>query len=83
MYGLQDFAKYKKLVLEKPVATQWITEIPSLVLGAVLGSVFTFSALSKINTAQISNVPATSELVEEQPLEQSIKFEFYDVLKNR
>ena len=80
---MQEFAKYKKVVLEKPAATQWIPEIPSLVLGAVLGSVFTFAALSKINTAQISNVPATSELVAEQLREQSIKFEFYDVLKSR
>ena len=83
MYGLQDFAKYKKVVLEKPAATQWIPEIPSLVLGAVLGSVFTFAALSKINTAQISNVPATNELVVEQAQEKSMKFEFYGVLKNR
>ena len=83
MHGLQDFAKYKKVVLEKPAATQWIPVIPSLALGAVLGSVFTFSALSKINTTQISNVPVTSELVAEQPREQSIKFEFYTVLKNR
>ena len=83
MHSPQDFAKYKKMVLKKPAAIQWVPGIPSLLRGALLGLVFTFAALSKINTAQISNVPATSELVAEQIREQSIKFEFYDVLKNR
>jgi hypothetical protein len=82
MHSLQDFAKYKKVALKKPTVTQWIPDIPSLVLGAVLGSAFTFAAFSKINIAQISNVPATNELVVEQAQEKSMKFEFYGVLKN-
>ena len=83
MHGLQDFAKHKKVALKKPTVTKWIPDIPSLLLGAVLGTVFTFAALSKINTAQITKVPVTNELVVEQAQEKSMKFEFYGVLKNR
>ena len=59
MFSVQDFAKYQNAVPTKPTVTLWTPSIPSLVLGAVLGSVFTFTALSKMSTAQIYDVPAT------------------------
>jgi len=50
MHSLQDFAKYKKMVLKKPAAIQWVPDIPSLLLGALLGLVFSSAALSKMST---------------------------------
>ncbi len=83
MYGLQDFAKYKKVVLEKPEEAQWIPEIPSLALGAVLGSIITLIALSYTESESVPDLLEESELVAEQIQSSSVKFEFYGLLKNR
>ena len=83
MHSPQDFAKYKKMVLKKPAAIQWVPDIPSLLLGALLGLVFSSAALSKMSTIKTPNSLETSILVAEQPEEKLFKFDFYDVLKNR
>ena len=83
MHGLQDFAKYKKVVLEKPEEAQWMPEIPSLALGAVIGSIITVIALSYTEAMPGSNLLEENELVKEQIQSPSVKFEFYGVLKNR
>ena len=83
MYGLQDFAKYKKVVLEKPAEAQWMPELPSLTLGAVLGSIITVIALGYTEAVPVSNLLEESELVAEQIQSSSVKFEFYGLLKNR
>jgi len=81
MHGTQDFAKYLNAVPSKPAVTLWMPDIPSLLLGAVLGPVFTLAASSKMSTIKVPNTLEPSQLVAEQPREQSIKFEFYEVLK--
>lgn len=83
MYGLQDFAKYKKVVLEKPAEAQWMLELPSLALGAVIGSIITLIALSYTESESVPDLLEESEFDEKQIQGQSLKFEFYGVLKNR
>ena len=83
MHEMQDFAKYKKVILKKPTATQWIPDIPSVLLGAVLGSIITVIALAYTEAVPVSNLYEENELVTEQIQGQSLKFEFYGVLKNR
>jgi hypothetical protein len=75
MHSLQDFAKYKKMVLKKPAAIQWVPDIPSLLLGALLGLVFSSAALSKMSTIKIPNALETSILVAEQPKEKLLSHE--------
>jgi hypothetical protein len=82
-YGLQDFAKYKKVMLEKPAEAQWIPEIPSLALGAVIGSIITLIALRHTEAVPVPNLLEEAELIAEQIQSQSVKFEFYGLLKNR
>ena len=53
---MQDFAKYKKVILKKPTATLWIPDIPSVVLGAVLGSIITVIALGYTEAVPVSNL---------------------------
>jgi len=81
MHEMQDFAKYRTRASTSPAEAQWMPDIPSLLLGAVLGLVFTSAALSKMSTIKIPTALEPSQLVAEQPREQSIKFQFYEVLK--
>ena len=83
MHGLQDFAKYRIRASTKPTEAQWIPEIPSLALGAVLGSIITLIALSYTESESVPDLLEESELVAEQIQSSSVKFEFYGLLKNR
>ncbi|MDB4136696.1 hypothetical protein N9762_01005 [Gammaproteobacteria bacterium] len=58
-------------------------EIPSLALGAIIGSIITLIALSYTEAAPAPNSLEEIALVAEQMQSQSVKFQFYDVLKNR
>jgi len=80
---MQDFAKYRTRASTNPAEAEWMPDIPSLLLGALLGLVFSSAALSKMSTIKTPNALETSILVAEQPEEKLFKFDFYDVLKNR
>lgn len=80
---MRDFAKYRTRASTNPTEAQWVPDIPSLLLGALLGLVFSSAALSKMSTIKTPNALETSILVAEQPEEKLFKFDFYDVLKNR
>ena len=80
---MQDFAKYRTRASTNPAEAEWMPDIPSLLLGALLGLVFSSAALSKMSTTKTPNALETSILVAEQPEEKLFKFDFYDVLKNR
>lgn len=82
---MQDFAKYRTRASTNPTEAQWIPEIPSLVLGAVLGSIFTIMAMATIDSdaTPAPNLSNETELLAEQLQSQTVKFEFYDVLKKR
>jgi hypothetical protein len=83
MHEMQDFAKYRTRASTNPAEAEWMPDIPSLLLGALLGLVFSSAALSKMSTIKTPNALETSILVAEQPEEKLFKFDFYDVLKNR
>ena len=83
MHEMRDFAKYRTRASTNPTEAQWVPDIPSLLLGALLGLVFSSAALSKMSTIKTPNALETSILVAEQPEEKLFKFDFYDVLKNR
>lgn len=80
---MQDFVKYRTRASTNPTEAQWIPEIPSLALGAVLGSIITLIALSYTESESVPDLLEESELVAEQIQSSSVKFEFYDLLKNR
>ena len=85
VHEMQDFAKYRTRASTNPAEAQWMPEIPSLALGAALGSIFTIMAMATIDSdaTPAPNLSNETELLAEQLQSQTVKFEFYDVLKKR
>jgi hypothetical protein len=73
MHEMQDFAKYRTRASINPTEAQWIPEIPSLALGAVLGSIITLIALSYTESESVPDLLEESELVAEQIQSSSVK----------
>ena len=80
---MHDFANYRNtayLGASEPVVSDWTLDVPSLVMGVIVGifvAIIGFKvAENRIDQAVVIEVPA-AEVVEEKPF----KFEFYEALK--
>ena len=83
---MQDFGgSHYKGVKQAPQMSpvSWRPEIPSLILGLTLGVCVGFAA-SNLTIAKVGvRSSAETQPMEEVIHHESVKFEFYDVLKNR
>ena len=79
---MQDFISHKDQPHSKPVAERWTPDIPSLLIGLMVGALGVLMGMeyldSRISQFEFVEAPA---LVEE--VETPFIFEFYDILKNR
>ena len=80
---MQDFASYRNptyLEASKPQATEWSPDIPSLVMGVIVGvfvAIVGFKVAEyRVDQAVLVEVPAVEE-IEDTPF----KFDFYGALK--
>ena len=79
---MQDFISHKDQTHSKPVTGGWTPDIPSLLIGVLLGALGVLMGMEYLDSrnSQIEFIEA-SALVEE--VEVPFVFEFYDILKNR
>ena len=82
---MQDFANYREsidLEASRAHSTTWSPDIPSLVIGALLGVAACLVGLkvveARMEQAVINEAPIIIEEVVEKPLE----FDFYEALKS-
>ena len=80
---MHDFANYRNttyLGASEPVASDWTLDVPSLVMGVIVGifvAIIGFEvAENRIDQAVVIEVPAV-EVVEDKPF----KLDFYEALK--
>ena len=80
---MHDFASYRNttyLGASEPVASEWTLDVPSLVMGVIVGifvAIIGFKvAENRIDQVVVIEVPAV-EVVEEKPF----KLDFYEALK--
>ena len=80
---MHDFASYRNttyLGASEPVASEWTLDVPSLVMGVIVGIFLAIIgykvAENRIDQAVVIEVPAI-EAVEDKPF----KFDFYEALK--
>ena len=80
---MHDFANYRNttyLGASEPVASEWALDVPSLLMGVIVGifvAIIGFKvAENRIEQAVVIEVPA-AEVVEEKPF----KFDFYEALR--
>ena len=80
---MHDFANYRNttyLAASEPVASEWTLDVPSLVMGVIVGifvAIIGYKvAENRIDQAVVIEVPAI-EVVEEKPF----KLDFYEALK--
>ena len=81
---MHDFANYRSsadLVCSRPEATEWSPDIPSVMMGVIVGvfvAIIGFKlAEYRAEQAVLVEVPAAEEQVEEK----SLVFDFYEALK--
>ena len=79
---MQDFISHKDQTQSKPVTEGWTPDIPSLLIGVLLGALGVLMGMEYLDSrsSQFEFVEAPA-LVEE--VETPFIFEFYDILKNR
>ena len=79
---MQDFISHKDQPHSKPVTEGWTLDIPSLLIGVLLGALGVLMGMEYLDSrnSQLEFVE-THELVKEA--EAPFVFEFYDILKNR
>jgi len=79
---MQDFISHKDQTHSKPVTEGWTPDIPSLLIGLMVGALGVLMGMEYLDSrnSQIEFVE-TPTLVEKA--EVSFEFEFYDILKNR
>ena len=83
---MHDFANYRSttdLVSSRPDVSEWSPDIPSLMMGVIVGvfvAIIGFKVAEyRAEQAVLVEAPAVEEEVEEK----SFMFEFYEVLRNR
>ena len=83
---MHDFANYRSTTYledSRPEATEWSPDIPSLMMGILVGvfvAIIGFKVAEyRAEKAVLVETPAVEEEVEEK----SFMFEFYEVLRNR
>ena len=79
---MQDFISQTEKTHPKPVADGWTPDIPSLLIGLMIGALAVLMGMEYLDSrnSQIEFIEAPA-LVEE--VEAPFVFEFYDILKNR
>ena len=79
---MQDFISHKDQTHPKPATERWTPDIPSLLIGLVVGALGVLMGVEylKSRSSQIEFIEAPA-FVEEA--EAPFVFEFYDILKNR
>ena len=79
---MQDFISQTEKTHPKPVTEGWTPDIPSLLIGLMVGALGVLMGMEYLNSrnSQIEFLEAPA-LVEEA--EAPFVFEFYDILKNR
>ena len=79
---MQDFISHKDQTHSKPVTEGWTPDIPSLLIGLMVGALGVLMGMKYLDSrnSQIEFFE-TPELVKEA--EAPFVFEFYDILKNR
>ena len=79
---MQDFISHKDQTHSKPVTKGWTPDIPSLLIGLMVGALGVLMGMEYLDSrnSQFEFVEAPA-LVEE--VETPFIFEFYDILKNR
>ena len=79
---MQDFISHKDQTQSKPVTEGWTLDIPSLLIGVLLGALGVLMGMEYLDSinSQIEFIEAPA-LVE--AAEAPFVFEFYDILKNR
>ena len=79
---MQDFISHKDQSYSKPVTEGWTPDIPSLLIGLMVGALGVLMGMEYLDwrNSQFEFVEAPA-LVEE--VETPFIFEFYDILKNR
>ena len=79
---MQDFISHKDQTHSKPVTEGWTPDIPSLLIGLMIGALTVLMGIKYLDSrnSQFEFVEAPA-LVEE--VETPFVFEFYDILKNR
>ena len=79
---MQDFISQKDQTHSKPVTEVWTPDIPSLLIGLMVGALGVLMSMEYLDSrsSQIEFIDAP-ELVKEA--EAPFVFEFYDILKNR
>ena len=83
---MQDFASYRNTpdsVASEAYSTEWSPDIPSLVLGVLIGffvAIIGFNLVEyRADQAMLVEVPAVIEEVVKKPF----VFEFYEILRSR
>ena len=79
---MRDFISHKDQPHSKPVTEGWTPDIPSLLIGLMVGALGVLMGMEYLDSrnSQIEFVEAPA-LVEEA--QAPFVFEFYDILKNR
>jgi hypothetical protein len=79
---VQDFISHKDQPHSKPVAERWTPDIPSLLIGLMVGALGVLMGMEYLDSrnSQFEFIEAPASVEE---AEAPFVFEFYDILKNR
>ena len=79
---MEDFISHKDQTQSKPVTEGWTPDIPSLLIGLMVGALGVLMGMEYLDSRNSQNefieAPALLEAAEAP-----FVFEFYDILKNR
>ena len=83
---MQDFANYREHTdseASRAYNAAWSPDIPSLVIGILLGVAACLAGLKIAQTKADQTVFIEAPIILEEVAEKPFVFEFYDILKNR
>ena len=83
---MQDFANYREHTASEASRAHsaiWSPDIPSLVIGILLGVAACLAGLKVAQTKADQAVFIEAPIILEEVAEKPFVFEFYDILKNR
>ena len=79
---MQDFANCREHADLKVSRAAWSADIPSLLLGVLLGVAVCLGGLKAVQARTEQAVIIETPIIIEEPVEKPLEFDFYDALKS-